>query len=194
MEERRTRTEDTPTASSPRRRARSPSCHTVRLPFGWTSTSCIAPPEIGPSTHLLRAEQRPRGGGGDFHAGSCSRRSRGVRRDPAGADPPPCWRWSPRGGAARHRHRDAQLPIVYIAYHVPNSRSRCAGARGPLDGPVGGGLAAVYAAGPRPPAGSRRGRGLLLLLGRSKLFWFWATDAGTDAEALEQALLGRWCV
>jgi len=191
----RTRTEDDPTASS-RGTSAIASCPPVRLPvIGWTSNPSHRPAEIGLLRHLLRAE-RPRGGPGLPRRGAAREDQRAFGAIPRGADPPPVLRWSPRrGGAARHRHRDAQLPIVYIAYHVPTPLGGCAGARGPLDGPVGWAASRLYTQLVRDRSWLSARAGLLLLLGRSKpLLVLGEPDAGTDAEASSRRCSARWCV
>src|SRR5207302_2855014 len=92
---------------------------------------------------------------------------------------------APAGGGAP-RYRPPRRAAADRLHRLPRAQLALggrAGARGPLDGPVGRArVAAVHATGPRPPAGPQRGRGLLLLLGRPKpLLVLGEPDAGTDA-------------
>jgi len=201
MEERRTRTEDDPDGFlAEETGAIAFLSHPYRLPvIGWTvDIRRIAPPEIRafydtyyvPNNALVVAA-------GDFHAAELLEKiTRAFGAIPRGADPPPVLAVEPPQAGERRVtvHRDAQLPIVYIAYHVPNSRSEDAPALEVLSTVLSGGRAS------RLYTQLVRDRQLALGAGGDysyysvdpNLFWFWANPMpGQTPEALEQALLGE---
>ena len=92
------------------------------------------------------------------------------------------------------RRKEARLPIVYLAWHVPNHSAPDAAALEVLSQILSGGRAArIYRhlIHERPLALSAGGDYSYLSLDPS-LFWFWATPLpGQTPETLEKALLGE---
>ena len=134
---------------------------------------------------------------GDFEAADVMAKVRAVFGPiPRGATPPPVTAVEPvQNGERRVRvQKQAELPIVYIAYPVPNHTSKDAAALEVLSVILSGGRASrlyrelVYE------------RQLALEAGGDysyfsidpNLFWFWATPLpGQTAETLERELLGQ---
>ena len=201
MEERRTRTEDDPDGFlAEETSAIAFVSHPYRMPvIGWAvDIGRIMPAEIRafydtyyvPNNALVVVT-------GDFQAADLLERiTRVFGAIPRAPDPPPVLAVEPPQAGERRVvvHRDAQLPIVYIAYHVPNSRSEDAPALEVLSTVLSGGRASrLY---------KRLVHDQQLALGAGgdysyysvdpNLFWFWANPMpGETPEALEQALLGE---
>jgi zinc protease len=201
MEERRMRAEDDPDgALAEETSAIAFVAHPYRLPVvGWAvDLGRITPAEIRafydtyyvPNNALVVAA-------GDFHAsGLLDTITRAFGAIPRGADPPPVLAVEPPQTGERRVtvHRAAQLPVVYIAYHVPNSRSEDAPALEVLSTILSGGRAS------RLYRHLVHDHELALHAGGDysyysvdpNLFWFWATPMpGQTPEVLEQALLAE---
>jgi len=134
---------------------------------------------------------------GDFRAGEVleriKRRFGGI---PRGAAPPPVLTVEPPPNGERRVvvRKQAELPIVYLAYHVPNQRSNDAAPLEVLSTILSGGRASrLY----RYLVYERR---LALEAGGDysyfsidpNLFWFWATAMpGQTPETLEKELLAQ---
>ncbi|MGH7276020.1 MAG: M16 family metallopeptidase [Candidatus Rokuibacteriota bacterium] len=134
---------------------------------------------------------------GDFNAaGALERITRRFGRIPRGADPPPVLPVEPPQNGERRVavRKQAELPIVYLAWHVPNQRSADAAALEVLSTVLAGGRASrlykqlVYE------------RQLALEAGGDypyfsidpNLVWFWATAMpGQTPETLEKELLAQ---
>lgn len=199
LEERRTRTEDDPEGFLGEAvSAIAFHAHPYGQPIiGWmTDLKRITPEEIRafyrtyyvPNNALLVAV-------GDFDA---ARALEQVRRHfgpiPRGPEPPPVLAVEPPQAGERRVtvRRQAQLPIVYLAWHVPNQKSEDAPALEVLSQILSGGRASrLY----RHLVHERQ---LALEAGGDypyfsldpNLFWFWATAMpGQTPQALEQALL-----
>src|SRR5256886_5841570 len=201
LEERRTRTEDDPggflgeEVASLAFRA-----HPYGFPvIGWQEDIArITPEEIRafyrtyyvPNNALIVAV-------GDFRAREALERIKPrVGRIPRGPAPPPVLAVEPPPNGERHVvvRKQAELPIVYIAYHVPNHRSEDAAPLEVLSTVLSGGRRSrIY----RSLVFERR---LALTAGRDyvtfsvdpNLFWFWATPMpGQTAETLEKELLAQ---
>ncbi len=199
MEERRTRTEDDPDGSlSEETSAIAFRAHRYGAPvIGWMlDIERLTPRQIRafydayyqPNNALVVAV-------GDFDAGEILRTiKRAFGAIPRGSEPPPVLAIEPPQNGERRVTvtRSAQLPIVYIAYHVPNHRSE--------DAPALELLSTILSAG----RASRLHRHLIqereLALNAGGdysyfsadpyLFWFWATPLpGQTPATLEQALL-----
>jgi zinc protease len=132
---------------------------------------------------------------GDFDAPELLRRiERAFGPIPRGPDPPKVLAIEPPQTGERRVTvtREAQLPVVYIAYHVPNNRSEDAPALELLSAVLAGGRASrIY----RHLIVERQ---LALNAGGDysyfsldpNLFWFWATPLpGQTPAALEESLL-----
>ncbi|MGH7357027.1 MAG: M16 family metallopeptidase [Candidatus Rokuibacteriota bacterium] len=137
-------------------------------------------------------------GVGDFNASEALAKIRAtfgrISRGPA---PPPVGVTEPPATSERRvlaRKREARLPIVYIAWHVPNHSAPDAAALEVLSQILSGGRAArIYRhlIHERQLALSAGGDYSYLSLDPS-LFWFWATPLpGQTPETLEKALLGE---
>ncbi len=201
MEERRTRTDDDPDGFlGEETSAIAFLAHPYRQPvIGWmVDLQRITPAQI---TAFYRAYYVPNNAlivaAGDFKASELLERiTQAFGPIPRRPAPPPVLAVEPTQAGERRVTvtRDAQLPIVYIAYHVPNSRAE--------DAPALEVLSQVLSAG----RASRIYRHLIhdqqLALGAGgdysffsldpNLFWFWATPMpGQTPEALEKALLGE---
>src|SRR5881296_1448157 len=201
LEERRTRTEDDPggflgeEVASLAFRA-----HPYGFPvIGWREDIArITPEEIRafyrtyyvPNNVLIVAV-------GDFRSGEALERiKRRFGQAPRGPVPPPVLAVEPPPNGERRGvvRKQAELPIVYIAYHVPNHRSEDAAPLEVLSTVLSGGRASrLY----RSLVYERR---LALEAGGDyayfsvdpNLFWFWATPMpGQTAETLEKELLAQ---
>ena len=201
IEERRTRTEDDPGGFlSEEVSATAFRAHSYGQPIiGWMGDiKRITPDEIRafyktyyvPNNAILVVV-------GDFKAADVMAKVRAVFGPiPRGATPPPVTAVEPvQNGERRVRvQKQAELPIVYIAYPVPNHTSKDAAALEVLSVILSGGRASrlyrelVYE------------RQLALEAGGDysyfsidpNLFWFWATPLpGQTAETLERELLGQ---
>jgi zinc protease len=115
---------------------------------------------------------------------------------PRGAEPPRVRAVEPSQNGERRTtvRKTAQLPIVYLAYHVPNYTSEDAPALELLSTILSGGRASrlyrhlVY----ERQLALNAGGDYSYFSFDPYLFWFWATPLpGQTAETLEQALLGE---
>ena len=134
---------------------------------------------------------------GDFKASELLEKiTRVFGAIPRSPGPPPVLAVEPAQAGERRVtvSRNAQLPIVYMAYHVPNSRSEDAPALELLSTVLSGGRAS------RLYRNLIHDRQLALNAGGDysyfsfdpNLFWFWATPLpGQTPEALEKELLGE---
>ncbi len=132
---------------------------------------------------------------GDFNAPEALEKiKRRFAAMPRGTDPPPVLAIEPPQNGDRRVivRKQAELPIVYLAWHVPNHTSPDAAALEVLSTVLSGGRASrlyrrlVY---DRQLALEAGGDYPYFSLDPS-LFWFWATAMpGQTPEALEQALL-----
>jgi len=201
IEERRTRTEDDPGGFLGEEVASIAfKAHPYGFPIiGWTADIArITPEEIRafygtyyvPNHAMVVAV-------GDFRAPDALERiKRRFGRIPRGPAPPPVLAVEPPPNGERHVvvRKQAELPIVYIAYHVPNHRSEDAAPLEVLSTVLSGGRASrLY----RSLVYERR---LALEAGGDyayfsvdpNLFWFWATPMpGQTAETLEKELLAQ---
>jgi zinc protease len=134
---------------------------------------------------------------GDFKAADAlDRITRRFGRIPRGAEPPPVLAVEPPPNGERRVvvRKQAELPIVYLAWHAPNQKSEDAAALEVLSTVLSGGRASrlytdlVYR------------RQLALDVGGDyswfsidpNLFWFWATPMpGQTPETLEKELLAQ---
>ncbi len=201
MEERRTRTEDDPDGFlGEETSAIAFVAHPYRQPvIGWmVDLQRITPEQI---TRFYRTYYVPNNAlvvaAGDFRASELLEQiTRAFGPLPRQPDPPPVLAVEPKQVGERRVtvSREAQLPIVYIAYHVPNSRSEDAPALELLSTVLSGGRAS------RLYQNLIHDRQLALNAGGDysyfshdpSLFWFWATPLpGQTPEALEKALLGE---
>src|SRR5881296_3806305 len=134
---------------------------------------------------------------GDFRSGEALERiKRRFGQAPRGPVPPPVLAVEPPPNGERRGvvRKQAELPIVYVAYHVPNHRSDDAAPLEVLSTVLSGGRASrLY----RDLVYERR---LALEAGGDysyfsvdpNLFWFWATAMpGQRAETLEKELLAQ---
>jgi zinc protease len=115
---------------------------------------------------------------------------------PRGPEPTPVLAVEPPQNGERRTtvHKTAQLPLVYLAYHVPNHASEDAPALELLSTILSGGRASrlyrnlVY----ERQLALNAGGDYSYLSFDPYLFWFWATPLpGQTPETLEQALLGE---
>ncbi len=201
IEERRTRTEDDPGGFLGEEVASIAfKAHPYGFPIiGWTADIArITPEEIRAfygtyyvPNHAMVVVV------GDFRAPDALERiKRRFGRIPRGPAPPPVLAVEPPPNGERHVvvRKQAELPIVYIAYHVPNHRSEDAAPLEVLSTVLSGGRASrLY----RSLVYERR---LALEAGGDyayfsvdpNLFWFWATPMpGQTAETLEKELLAQ---
>jgi zinc protease len=201
IEERRTRTEDDPGGFLGEEvSALAFHAHPYGQPIiGWTvDLQRITPEEIRafyktyyvPNNALLVVA-------GDFEAASVLARVRATfGAIPRGAEPPAVTAAEPAQNGERRVlvQKTAELPIVYLGYHVPNQKSPDAAALEVLS--------VVLAAGrtSRLYRDLIHERQLALEAGGDysyfsldpNLFWFWATPLpGQTAQALEKELLGH---
>jgi zinc protease len=201
IEERRTRTEDDPGGFLGEEVASLAfKAHPYGSPIiGWQEdVARITPEEIGafyrtyyvPNNAMVVAV-------GDFRAEDALERiKRRFGRVPRGQTPPPMPAVEPPPNGQRRVvvRKQAELPIVYIAYHVPNHRSEDAAPLEVLSTVLSGGRASrLY----RHLVYERR---LALEAGGDysyfsvdpNLFWFWATPMpGQTAQTLETELLAE---
>ncbi|PYM07828.1 MAG: insulinase family protein [Candidatus Rokuibacteriota bacterium] len=201
MEERRTRTEDDPDGFlGEETNGIAFRAHPYRAPvIGWMADlQRITPAEIAafyrtyyvPNNAMVVAV-------GDFKASELLEKiTRVFGAIPRSPGPPPVLAVEPAQAGERRVtvSRNAQLPIVYMAYHVPNSRSEDAPALELLSTVLSGGRAS------RLYRNLIHDRQLALNAGGDysyfsfdpNLFWFWATPLpGQTPEALEKELLGE---
>jgi zinc protease len=201
MEERRTRTDDDPDGFlGEETSAIAFVAHPYRQPvIGWmVDLQRITPEQIAafyktyyvPNNAMIVAA-------GDFKTAELLEKiTRAFGPIPRRPDPPPVLALEPQQSGERRVtvSRAAQLPIVYVAYHVPNSSSEDAPALDVLSQVLSGGRASrIY----RHLIHDKQ---LALDAGGDysffsldpNLFWFWATPMpGQTPEALEKALLGE---
>jgi zinc protease len=133
---------------------------------------------------------------GDFRAADVMAKIRATfGAIPKGPAPPPMVAVEPQQNGERRTivKKDAQLPIIYLGYHVPNQRAADAPALEVLSTILSGGRASrlyknlVY----KQLALNAGGDYSYFSLDPS-LFWFWATPMpGQTPEAMEQALLAE---
>jgi len=201
IEERRTRTEDDPGGFLGEEVASIAfKAHPYGFPIiGWTADIArITPEEIRAfygtyyvPNHAMVVVV------GDFRAPDALERiKRRFGRIPRAPAPPPVLAVEPPPNGERRVvvRKQAELPIVYIAYHVPNHRSEDAAPLEVLSTVLSGGRASrLY----RSLVYERR---LALEAGGDyayfsvdpNLFWFWATPMpGQTAETLEKELLAQ---
>ncbi|MBI4637461.1 MAG: insulinase family protein [Candidatus Rokubacteria bacterium] len=134
---------------------------------------------------------------GDFQApGLLEKIKRHFGTIARGADPPPVRTVEPAQNGERRVtvRKQAELPIVYVAYHVPSQRSEDAPALEVLSTILSGGRASrlyrklVY----EGQAALEAGGDYSYFSLDPNLFWFWATAMpGRDPATLEQALLAE---
>ncbi len=134
---------------------------------------------------------------GDFRAeDALDRIKRRFGRIPRGADPPPVLAVEPPPNGERRAvvRKQAELPIVYLAWHVPNQKSDDAAALEVLSTILAGGRASrlytelVY----RRRLALEAGGDYSYFSVDPNLFWFWATPMpGQTPEALEKELLAQ---
>jgi zinc protease len=134
---------------------------------------------------------------GDFQAADVLARIRqrfgGI---PRGPDPPPVLAVEPpqRGERRVVVHRQAELPVVYLAYHVPGGRAEDAAALDVLSTVLSGGRAsrlhrALVSEG---QIALDAGGDYSFFMLDPYLFWLWATPLpGQTPEAAEAALLAQ---
>jgi zinc protease len=202
MEERRTRTDDDPDGRlAEETLATAFRAHPYRAPIiGWmVDLERISPAEIAAFYHTHYAPNNAMVVVvGDFKAPDLLEKiAQGFGAVPRGPDPAPVVAVEPVQMGERRvtiPFTGARLPIVYIAYHVPNSRSADAAALEVLSTVLSGGRAS------RLYQSLIHERQLALNAGGDysyfsldpNLFWFWATSLpGQPPAALEQALLGE---
>ena len=134
---------------------------------------------------------------GDLRAeDALDRIKRRFGRIPRGADPPPVLAVEPPPNGERRVvvRKQAELPIVYLAWHVPNQKSDDAAALEVLSTILAGGRASrlytelVY----RRQLALEAGGDYSYFSVDPNLFWFWATPMpGQTAETLEKELLAQ---
>jgi zinc protease len=134
---------------------------------------------------------------GDFTAADLLARIKArFEAIPRGADPPPVTAVEPEQSGERRVviRKPAKLPVVYLAWHVPNHRSEDALALELLSTILSGGRASrlyrhlVY----ERQLALNAGGDYSYFSFDPNLFWFWATAMpGQTPETLEQALLGE---
>jgi zinc protease len=201
IEERRTRTEDDPGGSLGEAvSATAFRAHPYGQPIiGWTvDLQRVTPEEIRafyrtyyvPNNAILVAV-------GDFTAAETLRKVKAAFGGiPRGATPPPVLAVEPPQNGERRVTvpRPAQLPMVYLGYHVPNQTSPDAAALEVLSVVLSGGRAS------RLYQDLVQTRQLALEAGGDysyfsvdpNIFWFWATPLpGQTAETLEKELLAH---
>ena len=115
---------------------------------------------------------------------------------PRGPEPPPVLAVEPPQAGARRIviQRQAELPIVYLAYHVPSGTAGDAAALEVLSTVLSGGRASRLYRGLVSEGGIalEAGGDYTALMLDPYLFWFWATPLpGQKAEAVEAALLAQ---
>jgi zinc protease len=133
---------------------------------------------------------------GDFRSAEVLEKvSRRFGSIPRGPDPPPVLALEPPQNGERRVQvtRRAELPIVYLAYHVPTLTSPDAPALEVLSQVLSGGRASrLYRALVRGQIALEAGGDYSGLMLDPYLFWFWTTPLpGQNPEALEGALLAE---
>ncbi|MEX2147574.1 MAG: pitrilysin family protein [Candidatus Rokuibacteriota bacterium] len=133
---------------------------------------------------------------GDFRAPEVMAKIRAAfGAIPKGPAPPPVLAVEPPQNGERRTtvKKDAQLPIVYLGYHVPNQQSADAPALEVLSTVLSGGRASrLYKNLVYQQLALNAGGDYSYFSIDPNLFWFWATPMpGQTPEAMEQALLAE---
>ncbi|HUF91808.1 MAG TPA: pitrilysin family protein, partial [Candidatus Limnocylindria bacterium] len=134
---------------------------------------------------------------GDFRAPEVMAKIRAAfGAIPKGPAPPPVLVTEPPQNGERRttvKKKDAQLPIVYLGYHVPNQQSADAPALEVLSTVLSGGRASrLYKNLVYQQLALNAGGDYSYFSIDPNLFWFWATPMpGQTPEAMEQALLAE---
>jgi zinc protease len=133
---------------------------------------------------------------GDFRAADVMAKIRAsFGAVPRGAAPPPMLAVEPSQNGERRTivKKDAQLPIVYLGYHVPNQQAADAPALEVLSTVLSGGRASrLYKNLVYKQLALNAGGDYSYFSFDPNLFWFWATPMpGQTADAMEQALLAE---
>src|SRR5687767_502973 len=133
---------------------------------------------------------------GDFRAADVMAKIRATfGAIPKGAAPPPVLAVEPPQNGERRTtvKKEAQLPIVYLGYHVPHQKSADAPALEVLSTVLSGGRASrLYKNLVYKQLALEAGGDYSYFSLDPNLFWFWATPMpGQTPEAMEQALLAE---